>query len=65
MKQINQNLKIHSQELIEEHRSSLDPDNPKDLMDGYLLDIEASKDDPDVVRTGKTFYFGACEGSCP
>ncbi|XP_047472152.1 cytochrome P450 2L1-like [Penaeus chinensis] len=41
----------YCKELIEEHKSSLDPDNPRDLMDGYLLDIEASKDNPDGVRT--------------
>ncbi|ROT68374.1 Cytochrome P450 2L1 [Penaeus vannamei] len=41
----------YCQELIEEHKASLDPDDPKDLIDGYLLDIEASKDDPDTIRT--------------
>nr|XP_027230053.1 uncharacterized protein LOC113821725 [Penaeus vannamei] len=43
----------YCKELIEEHKASLDPDDPKDLIDGYLLDIEASKDDPDTIRTGK------------
>lgn len=41
----------YCKELIEEHKASLDPDDPKDLIDGYLLDIEASKDDPDTIRT--------------
>ncbi|XP_063867797.1 cytochrome P450 2L1-like [Scylla paramamosain] len=34
---------------IEEHKATLDPDNPRDLIDSYLLEMEAKKDDPETT----------------
>ncbi|KAK4290284.1 hypothetical protein Pmani_036800 [Petrolisthes manimaculis] len=31
---------------IKEHQRTLDPNNPRDLMDGYLIEMEERKDDP-------------------
>ncbi|XP_042857255.1 cytochrome P450 2L1-like [Penaeus japonicus] len=31
---------------IKEHQDTLDPDNPRDYIDAYLLEMEARKDDP-------------------
>ncbi|XP_045612488.1 cytochrome P450 2L1 [Procambarus clarkii] len=33
--------------LIEEHRTTLDVNNPRDLIDGYLIEIDKRKDEPD------------------
>ncbi|RXG55981.1 cytochrome P450 2L1 [Armadillidium vulgare] len=32
---------------IEEHQETLDPNNPRDFMDDYLIEMEKQKDDPD------------------
>ncbi|KAK3870138.1 hypothetical protein Pcinc_024594 [Petrolisthes cinctipes] len=31
---------------IEEHQRTLDPNNPRDFIDGYLMEMEGRKDDP-------------------
>ncbi|XP_045128278.1 cytochrome P450 2L1-like isoform X2 [Portunus trituberculatus] len=36
-------------EEIEEHKTTLDSDNPRDLIDSYLVEIEAKKDDPETT----------------
>lgn len=41
------------QEVIDEHRANLDRDNPKDLIDSYLLDLEADQDNPDSMLCGQ------------
>ena len=41
------------QDEIEGHRSTLDPDNPRDLIDSYLLEMEEKKDDLDTTCSGK------------
>ncbi|XP_042884303.1 cytochrome P450 2L1-like [Penaeus japonicus] len=48
---LKKNFFVFFDEAIQEHKSSLDPNNPRDLMDAYLLDIEQTKDDPDSIRT--------------
>ncbi|KAG7170448.1 Cytochrome P450 2L1-like 5, partial [Homarus americanus] len=35
------------QKEIEEHRATLDRDDPRDLIDGYLIMMEKKADDPD------------------
>lgn len=37
------------QEVVDQHRASLDPDNPRDLIDCYLLEMERQKDSPSVI----------------
>ncbi|XP_047471897.1 cytochrome P450 2L1-like [Penaeus chinensis] len=39
-------------EVIEEHKTSLDPDNPRDLIDGYLLEMQGAEQE-EVVRSEK------------
>ncbi|XP_071521962.1 cytochrome P450 2L1-like isoform X2 [Panulirus ornatus] len=34
---------------IEEHRATLDRDNPRDLIDGYLIEMDEKQVDPDVT----------------
>ncbi|XP_042218258.1 cytochrome P450 2L1-like [Homarus americanus] len=38
---------------IEEHRATLDRDNPRDLIDGYLMMMEEKADDPDNTFNAK------------
>ncbi|XP_042870726.1 uncharacterized protein LOC122252352 [Penaeus japonicus] len=33
-------------QLVKEHQATLDPENPRDYIDAYLLEMEARKDDP-------------------
>lgn len=40
------------QEVAQEHKDTLDRDNPKDLMDAYLIEME--KDNPDSTCSGIT-----------
>uniref|UniRef100_A0A2P2I3B0 Cytochrome P450 2L1-like n=1 Tax=Hirondellea gigas TaxID=1518452 RepID=A0A2P2I3B0_9CRUS len=35
--------------MFDEHKKNLDPENPRDIIDYYLLEIEANKDDPDTT----------------
>lgn len=42
---------IYFDELIQEHKASLDPDNPGDLIDAYLLEMKEGSGSPDVVRS--------------
>ena len=37
------------QSVIDEHLKSLDRDNPRDLVDFYLLAIEENKNDPNTT----------------
>ncbi|XP_047472155.1 cytochrome P450 2L1-like [Penaeus chinensis] len=38
-------------ELVIEHKASLDPDNPGDLIDAYLLELKEGSESPDVIRS--------------
>ncbi|XP_071514745.1 cytochrome P450 2L1-like [Panulirus ornatus] len=40
-------------EEIEEHRATLDRDNPRDLIDGYLIEMDEKKDDPATTCSDK------------
>ncbi|XP_042884301.1 cytochrome P450 2L1-like [Penaeus japonicus] len=40
-------------ELIEEHRSSMDPENPRDLMDAYLMEMREAPEREEVARSEK------------
>ncbi|XP_050695438.1 cytochrome P450 2L1-like isoform X1 [Eriocheir sinensis] len=44
-------------EEIEHHRATLDPDNPRDLIDGYLLEMEERKDDPETTCSDGDLAF--------
>ncbi|XP_045133474.1 cytochrome P450 2L1-like isoform X2 [Portunus trituberculatus] len=44
-------------EEIKEHKATLDPDNPRDLIDSYLLEMEAKKDDPDTTCSEQDLMF--------
>ncbi|XP_047472192.1 cytochrome P450 2L1-like [Penaeus chinensis] len=48
---------VFFEETIQEHKASLDPNSPRDLMDAYLLDIEQTSADPDSIRTKKDLVF--------
>ncbi|XP_042855772.1 cytochrome P450 2L1-like [Penaeus japonicus] len=37
------------QEVIDEHRATLDPSSPRDVIDSYLLEMEKQKDDPHII----------------
>ncbi|KAG1679867.1 Urocanate hydratase [Nymphon striatum] len=50
-------LKEQSQEFIDAHEKTLDPDNPRDLLDLYLLEMKKSEVDDDKVQYHNTFYF--------
>lgn len=41
-------ITVH-QNIIAEHKETLDPDNPRDLVDQYLLKMESEKNNPDSV----------------
>lgn len=41
------------QDVVEEHRATLDRDNPRDIIDSYLIEMEERKDDPDSTFSGK------------
>ncbi|XP_050734557.1 cytochrome P450 2L1-like isoform X1 [Eriocheir sinensis] len=38
-------------EVIEEHQATLNPGEPRDLIDGYLMEMEQKKNDPDTTRS--------------
>ncbi|KAB7500011.1 hypothetical protein Anas_11608 [Armadillidium nasatum] len=38
--------------VIEEHKRNLDPKNPKDFIDKYLIELEVQKDNPDYQYWG-------------
>ncbi|CAL4117927.1 unnamed protein product [Meganyctiphanes norvegica] len=38
-------------EIIQEHQSTLDPENPRDYIDTFLMEINAHQDDPDSDYT--------------
>ena len=42
------------QEEIDQHRATLDPDNPRDFIDSYLLEMEEKKNDPESTCSGKS-----------
>lgn len=42
-----------AKEVVDQHRASLDPDNPRDLIDCYLLEMERQKDSPSVIFNGR------------
>lgn len=49
---LNERLKIGRammEEAVSEHRASLDPDNPRDVLDEFLLEMENQKNDPNTV----------------
>ncbi|XP_076069289.1 cytochrome P450 2L1-like [Oratosquilla oratoria] len=39
-------------EIIDNHKATLDPANPRDYIDAYLLEMEDSKDEPKSTFTG-------------
>ncbi|KAK8391552.1 hypothetical protein O3P69_017240 [Scylla paramamosain] len=41
----------------EKHKATLDPDNPRDLIDNYLLEMEAKKDDPETTCSEEDLLF--------
>lgn len=45
---------IFLQETIQDHREVLDPKNPLDLIDSYLVEIEQHKNEPSSLFTGKS-----------
>ncbi|XP_076057776.1 uncharacterized protein LOC143035100 [Oratosquilla oratoria] len=53
MFKIRDQIGTHLQELIEEHKNSLDPASPRDFIDNFLIKIESSKNDPDTIYTEK------------
>ncbi|KAK8391419.1 hypothetical protein O3P69_017182 [Scylla paramamosain] len=44
-------------EEIDEHRATLIPGEPRDLIDGYLMEMEGKKDDPDTTFNRKDLAF--------
>ena len=40
---------------IEEHEKTFDPNNIRDFIDGYLLQIQKRKDDPSFCSKYKSF----------
>lgn len=44
---IHQRNPFTDQNTIEEHLATLDPDNPRDVVDYYLLEVEDNKHDPE------------------
>ncbi|KAG1656599.1 Cytochrome P450 2C1 [Nymphon striatum] len=50
-------MKIQSQEFINQHKATLDPNNPRDLLDLYLIEMgRVVKDDKEDAGYHKTFY---------
>nr|Q27712.1 RecName: Full=Cytochrome P450 2L1; AltName: Full=CYPIIL1 [Panulirus argus]AAB03106.1 cytochrome P450 [Panulirus argus] len=58
-------LKDYMKTFIKEHQATLDPSNPKDLLDAYLIDLQERKEDPlstmniETVRAVIMDLFGA------
>lgn len=50
-----QTMKKQSQEFIDEHLQNLDKDNPRDLLDLYLIEMDNKEEDNDGYR--KTFFM--------
>lgn len=50
-------LSIYFKEVIEEHRATLDRNNPRDVIDGYLMEMEEKKDEPDSTFHEKDLIF--------
>lgn len=48
---------IQFQETIEEHREILDPNNPVDLIDHYLIEMERRTNDSTSHFTGTVVEF--------
>ncbi|MPC36298.1 Cytochrome P450 2L1 [Portunus trituberculatus] len=44
-------------EEVEEHKATLDPNHPRDLIDSYLLEMEAKKDDPETTCSERDLMF--------
>ncbi|XP_050734563.1 cytochrome P450 2L1-like [Eriocheir sinensis] len=44
-------------EVIEEHQATLNPGEPRDLIDGYLMEMEQKKNDPDTTRSKRDLAF--------
>ncbi|KAG0716064.1 Cytochrome P450 2L1 [Chionoecetes opilio] len=44
-------------EEIQQHRATLDPDNPRDVIDGYLIEMESQKDDPESTCSDNDLAF--------
>ncbi|GFS87502.1 cytochrome P450 2U1 [Nephila pilipes] len=58
-------MKDFSRKEIKKHEETLDPNNIRDFMDGYLLEIQKKSNDPnttfkkDVLEDISRFFFGA------
>lgn len=49
-------MKVVLQKVIDDHRATMDRDNPRDLIDIYLLDMEEQQDDPKSILHGQFIY---------
>ncbi|KAK4324431.1 hypothetical protein Pmani_004929 [Petrolisthes manimaculis] len=47
MENLRDRLLQYFREEIDHHKETLDPDNPRDLIDAYLMEMEERKDQPD------------------
>ncbi|KAK4328291.1 hypothetical protein Pmani_001275 [Petrolisthes manimaculis] len=43
--------------VMDEHRATLDRDNPRDLIDSYLMDMDDNQDDPESMLHEKDLSF--------
>nr|XP_027214807.1 cytochrome P450 2L1-like [Penaeus vannamei] len=50
---ISERMKKH----VQEHQATLDPENPRDYIDAYLLEMEARKDDPESTMSIEDLLF--------
>ncbi|KAK4328292.1 hypothetical protein Pmani_001276 [Petrolisthes manimaculis] len=48
---------LYFKEVVEEHRATLDPNNPRDLIDGYLMEMEERKEDLDSTFNEADMYM--------
>lgn len=57
MVQMKERFFAYFYEEIKNHRATLDPDNPRDLIDGYLLEMETNKDDTETTYSDADLAF--------
>lgn len=44
------------QEHVKEHQKTIDRENPRDLIDAYLIEMEAQKNDPQSTMSSESPY---------
>nr|XP_055045314.1 cytochrome P450 2B4-like isoform X1 [Misgurnus anguillicaudatus] len=54
-------LKGFIRKAVEEHRKTLDPDNPRDYIDAYLLEMEKQKSAEDSTFHEKNMVMSVCD----